>query len=126
MARLAEGKRYEDAADVRDRHRSLGRAIEHRRSWQALMAAGTLWAEDGNGDGIVVRHGRLVASWNARSSLPLVAMEDPIESIPQVPDSVGTAEEVHLIWRWLSRDGVHILQSTGTLSLPIDPVPSLA
>jgi DNA polymerase-3 subunit epsilon len=125
MARLAEGRRYEDAAEVRDRHQSLGRAIEHRRSWQALMEAGTLWAEDGIGDGIVVRHCHLVASWNARSSLPLVAMEDPVESIPQVPESVATAEEVHLIWRWLIRDGVHIVQSTGPLVLPIHPVPTL-
>ncbi len=125
MARLAEEKRYEDAAEVRDRHQSLGRAIEHRRSWHTLMEAGTLWAEDGNGDGIVVRHGHLVASWNAGSSLPLVAMEDPVESIPQVPESVATAEEVHLIWRWLIRDGVRIVQSTGPLALPINPVPTL-
>jgi hypothetical protein len=52
-------------------------------------------------------------------------MEDPVESIPQVPESVATAEEVHLIWRWLIRDGVHIVQSTGPLALPIQPVPTL-
>ncbi|RKX65005.1 MAG: hypothetical protein DRP42_05515 [Tenericutes bacterium] len=90
------------------------------------MAAGTLWIEDETGDGIVVRHGHLVASWNEGSTLPLVAMEDPVESIPQVPESVSTAEEVHLIWRWMNRPGVHIIQSTGTLSLPIHPVPTLA
>ncbi len=126
MVRLAEGKRYEDAATVRDRHDSLGRAIEHRRAWQALMGAGTLWAADDAGDGIVVRHGHLVASWNAGSSLPLVAMEEPVEPTPQVPESVATAEEVHLIWRWMNRSGVHIIQSTGPLSLPIHPVPTLA
>ncbi|MEA2025031.1 MAG: DEDD exonuclease domain-containing protein [Actinomycetota bacterium] len=125
MARLSESKRYEDAARVRDRHQSLGRAIEHRRSWQALMAAGTLWAEDRNGDGIVVQHGHLVASWNTKSSLPLVAMEDPAELIPQVPESVATAEEAHLIWRWLNRSGVRIIQSTGSLALPTCPVPTL-
>jgi len=125
MARLAETKRYEDAAEVRDRYRSLGRAIQSRRAWQSLMAAGTLWAEDGTGDGIVVRHGHLVASWNAHSSLPLVIMEHPVEPIPQIPESVATAEEVHLIWRWLNRPGVHVVQSTGTLSLPISPVPTL-
>jgi DNA polymerase-3 subunit epsilon len=126
MVRLAEGKRYEDAATVRDRHDSLGRAIEHRRAWQALMGAGTVWAADENGDGVVVRHGHLIASWNAGSSLPLVAMEDPAESILQVPESVATAEEVHLIWRWLNRDGVRIIQSTAPLALPIHPVPTLA
>ena len=126
MARLAEGKRYEDAAVTRDRHQSLGRAIEHRRSWQALMAAGTVWFEDKDGDGIVVRHGQLVASWNAGSSLPLLGMEDPVEAIPQVPGSVATAEEFHLIWRWTNRSGVQIVQSTGPLTLPIHPIPSLA
>ena len=126
MTRLAEGKRYEDAATVRDRHEALGRAIEHRRSWRALMGAGTVWAEDENGEGIVVRHGHLVASWTAGSSLPLVAMEDPVESVPQVPGSVATAEEAHLIWRWMSRNSVHIVQSTGSLALPIHPVPTLA
>ncbi|MEA3510971.1 MAG: GIY-YIG nuclease family protein, partial [Actinomycetota bacterium] len=125
MARLSEGKRYEDAAEVRDRHQSLGRAIEHHRSWQALMGAGTIWAEDETGDGIVVKHGHLVASWNEGSSLPLVAMEDPIEQIPQVPESVATAEETRLLWRWLNRDGVRIVQSTGPLSLPVTPIPKL-
>ena len=125
MARLAEGQRYEDAAEVRDRHQALGRAIEHRRAWQALMGAGTIWAEDDNGDGIVVRHARLVASWSEGSSLPLVGLEDPIGQIPQVPESVATAEEVHLIWRWLNRDGVKIIQSTAPLSLPVTPIPKL-
>lgn len=126
MARLAEGQRYEDAAEVRDRHQALGRAIEHRRAWQALMGAGTIWAEDDNGDGIVVRHARLVASWSEGSSLPLVGLEDPIGQIPQAPESVATAEEVHLIWRWLNRDGVKIIQSTAPLSLPVTPIPKLA
>jgi hypothetical protein len=126
MIRLAEAKRYEDAAEVRDRYQSLGRAIEHRRAWQALMAAGTVWAEDDSGDGVVVRHGHLVASWNEGSSLPLVPMEEPVESIPQVPESVATAEEVHLIWRWMNRDGVRIVQSTAPLKYPITPVPALA
>jgi len=125
MARLAEGQRYEDAAEVRDRHQALGRAIEHRRGWQALMGAGTIWAEDGNGDGIVVKHAHLVTSWNEGSSLPLVVLEDPIGQIPQVPESAATAEEVHLIWRWLSREGVNIVQSTAPLSLPITPIPKL-
>ncbi len=126
MTRLAEAKRYEDAAVSRDRYEALGRAIEHRRAWQSLARAGTVWTEDETGDGIVVRHGHLIASWNENSSLPLVAMEDPVDPIPQIADSVATAEEVHLIWRWMNRPGVHIIQSTGTLSLPIHPIPALA
>ncbi|MEA3503184.1 MAG: DEDD exonuclease domain-containing protein, partial [Actinomycetota bacterium] len=125
MARLAESRRYEDAAVARDRHELLGRAIERRRAWLALAAAGTLWAEDADGDGVVVGHGHLVASWNASTPLPLAAMDDPAEKIPQAPVSVAAAEEAHLIWRWLNRDGVRLVQSTGTLTLPIQPVPTL-
>lgn len=125
MARLARSQRFEDAAEVRDRYQSLARSLERRRAWQSLAAAGTLWAEDSNGDGVAIRHGRLVASWNARSQPPLVAAEDPPADPAQTPASVREAEEAHLIWRWLDREGVAIVQSTGTLSLPVRGVPAL-
>ncbi len=126
MARLAEGRRFEDAAEVRDRYQALARSLERRRVWQSLAAAGTVWAEDDAGDGVAVSHGRLVGSWNSRSQPPLVAAEPPVADSMPVPDSVQASEEVHLIWRWLDRDGVSILQSTGTLALPLRPVPPLA
>jgi DNA polymerase-3 subunit epsilon len=126
MARLADGRRFEDAAEARDRYQALERSLARRRAWQSLRAVGTLWAEDALGDGVVVRHGRLAASWNARTPLPLVAAEEPAAEAAQVADSVHDAEEAHLIWRWLDRDGVTVVQSTGTLSLPIRPVPALA
>ena len=125
MARLARAQRFEDAAEVRNRYQSLARSLERRRAWQSLAAAGTLWAEDTNGDGVAIRHGRLVASWNARSQPPLVAAEDPPAYPAQTPASVREAEEAHLIWRWLDREGVAIVQSTGTLSLPVRGVPAL-
>ena len=50
-------------------------------------AAGTLWAEDACGDGVAIRHGRLVGSWNARSQPPLVAAEDPLAEPAQTPES---------------------------------------
>lgn len=123
MVRLANDRRFEDAAETRDRYRSLVRSLDRRRAWQSLAAVGTLWAEDETGDGVVVRHGRLVESWNARSSLPLVTAEDPAVQSPQVPGSVIVAEEADLIWRWLQREGVFIVQSTGTLSLPLTTPP---
>lgn len=125
MHRLADDRRFEDAARVRDRYRSLAQSLERRRAWQSLSGAGTVWAQDASGDGIVVRHGRLIASWNARTSLPLVEAHAPIEDGSQVPGSVAEAEEHRLIWKWLNRDGVHIVQSTGTVSLPIRPIPVL-
>ena len=126
MLRLAADRRFEDAAQARDRYRFFARSLSLRRAWQALAAAGTVWMEDADGDGIVVRHGRLVASWNARTSLQLVEAHEPAGDVPQVPRSVAEAEEAHLIWKWLDRDGVHIVQGTGTISLPVRPVPALA
>jgi DNA polymerase-3 subunit epsilon len=125
MARLARDRRFEDAAEVRDRYQSLARSLARRRAWQSLSAAGTLWVEDSNGDGIAIRHGRLVASWNRRSQPPLVAAEDPATPGTQVPESVLVAEEARLIWRWLERESLSILQSTGTLAVPLWPVPAL-
>jgi len=126
MARLASDRRFEDAAEIRDRYQSLARSLERRRAWQALSAVGTLWAEDENGDGIAVCHGRLVGSWNGQSQPPLVAAQPPDVPGTPVPSSVQAAEEAHLIWKWLDGDGISILQSTGTLSLPLRPVPALS
>ncbi|MEN8234534.1 MAG: DEDD exonuclease domain-containing protein [Actinomycetota bacterium] len=125
MARLASQQRFEDAADARDRYQALARALVRRRTWQSMSVCGTLWMEDETGDGAVVSHGRLVASWNDRTPLPLVATEDPPDEIPEVPEAVADAEEAHLVWRWLDRDGVRIVQSTGTLALPLHPIPPL-
>lgn len=126
MQRLADARRFEEAAEARDRYRSLARALAGRRTWQALSAAGTLWAQDREGNGVVVQDGRLAAAWNARTPLPLVAARDPAGDAPPVAGSVQAAEEAHLIWRWLDRDGVSVVQSTGTLSLPVHPIPALA
>jgi DNA polymerase-3 subunit epsilon len=126
MTRLARDQRFEDAAVVRDRYQSLARSLERRRAWQSLAAAGTVWAEDARGDGVAVRHGCLVGSWNARSQTPLVAAEDPLPNPAPTPGSVHAAEEAHLIWRWLDREGVSIVQSTGTLALPVRAIPSLS
>ncbi len=125
MERLADAQRFEEAAEARDRYQALERSLARRRAWQSLAAAGTLWAEDANGDGVVVEHGHLAAWWNDRTPLPLVAASDPVDDVPPVAPSVHAAEEAHLIWRWLDRDGVFVVQSTGTLSLPVHPVPAL-
>ncbi|MEN8113984.1 MAG: DEDD exonuclease domain-containing protein [Actinomycetota bacterium] len=125
MTRLSRQRRFEDAAEARDRYTALARALARRRAWMALAASGTLWLEDESGDGTVLRHGRLIASWNDRTPLPLVATEDPIQSPSEVPESVAGAEETALVWRWLDRDGVRIVQGTGTLALPINAIPAL-
>ena len=125
MTTVARSQRFEEAADFRDRYRALAQALERKRAWHALRAAGTLWLEDATGDGAIVRDGSLAAAWNADGSPPLVAMTPPAEPGPGVPTSVAAAEEAHLVWRWMTRQGVQIVDASAALSLPMRPVPPL-
>ncbi len=126
MQTLAAGERFEEAAWCRDRFRALSRALERRRNWQALQRAGTVWAEDRFGDGILVERGRLVAAWSEGGSPPLPPVQVDDDPPPQVPESVADAEEAHLVWRWLTRSGVRIVDLTGELVVPAIPIPRLA
>ena len=125
MATMAHGQRFEEAADLRDRYRAVARALERRRAWGALRAAGTLWLEDDTGDGAIIGDGRLLASWNERGTPPLVAMSPPEVGGPGVPVSVSGAEEAHLVWRWMARPGVRIVDASGAVALPARPVAEL-
>lgn len=125
MAAHSGAHRFEEAGWVRDRYRALARAIERRHAWQALQQAGLLWAEDGESNGALIERGRLVAAWQANAQPPLTGIE-PEQSVPQVPPSVGEAEEAHLVWRWLNRDAVRIVDTTSPLMLPASGVPDVA
>jgi DNA polymerase-3 subunit epsilon len=125
MTALARDQRFEEAADLRDRYRAVARALERRRAWGALRRAGTIWLEDGAGDGAIVGDGRLLAAWNHDGVPPLVAMLPPESDGSGVPESVAAAEEAHLVWRWMTRPGVRIVDASGPLSLPSRPVPEL-
>ncbi len=125
MTALARDQRFEEAADLRDRYRAVARALQRRRAWGALRRAGTIWLEDGAGDGAIVGDGRLLAAWNHDGVPPLVAMIPPESDGSGVPESVAAAEEAHLVWRWMTRPGVRIADASGPLSLPSRPVPEL-
>lgn len=120
MTQLAAAERFEEAAEIRDRHRALAVALERRRTWSALQSAGVLWAEDAEGDGVLVESARLVASWNAAGAPPLHPRAVP-EPIP-APRDWGEAEEAWLLWRWLSRPGVELVDAAAPLCLPARPV----
>lgn len=126
MITLAREERFEEAGEMRDRYRSLARALEDRRAWIALQEAGTIWAEDAAGDGIVVDQGSLVASWSAAQPPPLISMQPPAVSGPGVPPSLLAADECRLVWKWLDRTGVELVDGSAGLALPTFPVPPLA
>lgn len=125
MRLLAERRSFEEAAELRDRHRALVRALETRRAWQALAAAGLVWAEDGEGAAVMVDNGKLVASWQVPDPPPLLPTVSSPRPTTDTPDSVAAAEEMWLVWRWLDRSGVTIVDSSAPLHLPAAPVPNV-
>jgi hypothetical protein len=42
-----------------------------------------------------------------------------------VPESVEAAEEASLIWKWMDKTRVRLVDATGSLSLPSRPVMGL-
>jgi len=125
MVNHARNERFEDAATLRDRHRALGTSLERRRAWQAIQGAGMLWAEDENGDSVLIDNGRLASAWRAPGSPPLMRIAGHDVASDAVPPSVSVAEEAHLLWRWLERPGVRIVDASHPLALPAIAVPHL-
>lgn len=123
MQRLAREQRYEEAASVRDRHNLLARALEIRRIWKALLAAGLVVAEDRKGRCLVIDHGRMVEG-EAETALTSTEPEADTRST-QVPPAVEAAEEARLLWRWLSQDAVRLLELQGILTFPREPITAL-
>jgi DNA polymerase-3 subunit epsilon len=122
MGQLALELRYEEASWARDRHEALARSIEMSRAWVALGRLGVCEMESDDGSHVLVDHGRLVSTWGAGSSPPLRPAPDIEDGRFDVPDSVETAEEAQLIWRWIGSRSVRIVDATGTLALPARPV----
>lgn len=126
MSQLAALERYEEAAWTRDRYRALARVLVRRREWQAMNHAGRVWVESSEGDGAVIDRGHLSLAWNDRHGPLLTSVDDSAAGEwPQTPPSVEVAEEAHLIWQWLSRRQVRLLDATGPLMLPRVAVPEL-
>ena len=129
MRRLAAEQRFEEAAQMRDRHRALARALERQRAWRALAEAGRIELESLAGDRVFVEQGLLAAAFGHDQPPTLLdhgfAPEAPLPPPSPVPPSVAIAEEAHLIWRWMTSGDVKVLESSGPLTLPASPIPHL-
>ena len=126
MDRLAREQRYEEAAWARDRHDALVRALRGRWEWDSLARAGWLELEHTDGTTAVVDHGTLVETLPPGTSPRLgTVIPDPIEISP-VPPSVESAEEASLIWRWIEKSQVRVVECTGTFAFPRRRVDRLA
>jgi DNA polymerase-3 subunit epsilon len=126
VAALAREGRFEEAAWARDRHHALARALERRRAWGALARAGLVCAEHPGEGGALIDRGRLLAAWEPNASPPLLPLPEADDAeTPEVPAGLGDAEEAEILWRWLSRPGIRLLEASGTLALPARPVSRL-
>jgi hypothetical protein len=106
--------RYEEAGWTRDRYRALAAALERRREWQELQAAGTLEASDDTGEWVSICGGAHVRSWSEQEGRPLMAVAEPPERTA-VPPTVGIAAEARLLWKWLGRKHTRIMSTEGRL-----------
>jgi hypothetical protein len=82
--------------------------------------------ESRDGSRVLIDHGRLVSTWRLDRPPPLRPAPSVGEAQHhQVPDSVQTAEEADLIWRWLDSNEIRLIEATGFLALPRHRVPRL-
>jgi len=125
MGRLAREQRYEEAGWARDRHDALVRALQRRWEWDALTSAGWLELEHADGTIAVVDHGVLVETRSPGSPPRLRPAISSPGGVPPVAPSVESAEEAHLIWRWIESSRVRVVECTGTFAYPVHRVEPL-
>ena len=131
MDALAARKRFEEAADVRDRARALTAALRRQRLTEGLRRAGRVVIDFDDMGGAEVVSGRLVRSWGADRQPALLSIDGvTTPELPQAseadPLSKEDADEVVCIAGWL-RDKAHrvrVLHADCGLTSPIPPVPS--
>jgi DNA polymerase-3 subunit epsilon len=120
MARLAESQRYEEAAWTRDRHDALARALQMRRIWQSLTTAGVIELETVEGHRVVIDHGRCALGTVTAPGPGLVADE-----MTEVAPTVEIAEEAQIVWSWLSKTPVRLVEASGSFAMPAHRVDRL-
>ncbi len=121
MATFSSHHRFEDAAAVRDRWDALARTLERQRAWRALWEAGTITARESTGVTLRIQHGSMDACWTDREQEPLpTPSQDRADA--SLPSSMLDHDEAVLLWKWLERDGVTLVDVAGTLALPAAPV----
>jgi len=128
VQRLSEAGRYEQAATVRDRAGTFGRACARVQRLVGLTSVEHLVAARPDGSGgwelAVVRHGRLVAAGVAvRGAAVRPYVEALVATAESVLPGVGplpcaTAEETERILHWLEEPGTRLVEVTGTWSCP--------
>jgi DNA polymerase III subunit epsilon len=125
---LAKDERFEDAAAQRDRLSAFVRTVARLQRLRALTAVPELVAarptKDLGWEISVIRHGRLVAAGIVpRGAHPGPYVDALVATAETVVPGVGplpacTAEEAHLVLRWLEAGDARLVRLTGTWASP--------
>jgi DNA polymerase-3 subunit epsilon len=129
IADLAERKRYETAARLRDHAAAAIDVLWRGQRLRALAAVTELVAARPDGAGgwhlAVIRHGQLAAAGTARRGVPPMPVIDAIcvgaQSVLPAEAPLGGAlvEETGLIARWLAQPGVRIVRAEPGYASPL-------
>ena len=121
MRRLSAGRRFEEAAEIRERASFLERALVRSAEAQALAHAGAIVLMQRD-RAFLIRSGRLAAACHAPSPSAALRLRSVPPSQPfsaRGPDAMGLVE-ARVITRWLGRaEDVRILWVDGSLALPV-------
>jgi DNA polymerase-3 subunit epsilon len=125
---LAAAERYEDAASQRDRLSAFVRTVARLQRLSALTAVDELVAAQPTADlgweVSVIRRGRLCAAGVVpRGAHPAPYVDALLATAETVVPGIGplpaaTAEEVHLVLRWLEQPGTRLVRIRGTWASP--------
>ncbi|MCA1710872.1 MAG: DEDD exonuclease domain-containing protein [Actinobacteria bacterium] len=125
---LAKDERFEDAAAQRDRLSAFVRTVARLQRLTALTQVPELVAarptKDLGWEISVIRYGRLVAAGTVpRGAHPLPYVDALVATAETVVPAAGplpaaTAEEVHLVLRWLEAGDARLVRLTGTWASP--------
>jgi DNA polymerase-3 subunit epsilon len=125
---LAKDERFEDAAAQRDRLSAFVRTVARLQRLSALTQVPELVAarptKDLGWDISVIRYGRLAAAGTVpRGANPLPYVDALVATAETVVPGIGplpaaTAEEVHLVLRWLEAGDARLVRLTGTWASP--------
>jgi DNA polymerase-3 subunit epsilon len=136
IADLAERKRYETAARLRDHAAAAIDVLWRGQRLRALAAVTEMVAARPDGDGgwhlAVVRHGQLAAAGSARRGVPPMPVIDAIclgaQAVRPTEAPLGGAlvEETALIARWLGQPGVRIVRAEPGWASPVAAAGRLA
>jgi DNA polymerase-3 subunit epsilon len=127
MHRLAEGERFEEAAEMRNRAGAIARIVGRQRRIEMLDQIVHLVVKDRRGATIEIRSGGVVDSAVLERNAPRHEVDDASTADPMTdpehrPQSL---DEALCVASWLQRnaDGVRVLTSEGQFASPLPGLP---